>query len=78
MALSKVLGKESRGKERGKESRGKERGKESRGKERGKEVEERKGKETKSSQVYEVIPHCKAETNRRQILGSEQGPGKGE
>ena len=41
-------------------------------------VEERKGKETKSSQVYEVIPHCKAETNRRQILGSEQGPGKGE
>ena len=37
LALSKALGKESRGKERGKESRGKERGKESRGKERGKE-----------------------------------------
>ena len=34
LALSKALGKESRGKERGKESRGKERGKESRGKER--------------------------------------------
>ena len=46
LALSKALGKESRGKERGKESRGKERGKESRGKERGKE---RKGKERKPS-----------------------------
>ena len=46
LALSKALGKESRGKESGKESRGKERGKESRGKERGKES---RGKERKPS-----------------------------
>ena len=52
LALSKALGKESRGKERGKESRGKERGKESRGKERGKE---RKGKERKGKETKQVL-----------------------